>query len=76
MSSLLRVLKSLLSSLGRAEPIRHRQRAQSVFRPSKVHRQQTQNVGVVDINPTNLMTTLRRRYGNDGFEVHVGGKRA
>ena len=71
MTGLLKRLRKILPNLGVIRPASHQQSAQAVPQLSKPSQRQLQNVGVVDINPRNLMTTLRRRYGDDGFEVHV-----
>lgn len=71
MLDLLKLLRKILSSLGFKQPVSHQQRAQKRPHSAKHTQQQIQNVGVVDIDPKNLMMTLRRRYGEDGFEVHV-----
>lgn len=53
------------------QPVVHQQRAYSGPRYSIFGRKKTQDIGVVDIDPDKLMTTLRRRYGENGFQVHV-----
>jgi hypothetical protein len=71
MTGIVKVLRRILSNVRFTQPVSHQQHAYSAPLSPRSGQEQIQNVGVVDIDPKNLMTTLRRRYGNDGFEVHV-----
>jgi hypothetical protein len=71
MTGIVKVLRRILLNFRSTQPVSHQRHAHSVPHSSRPGQEQIQNVGVVDIDPKNLMTTLRRRYGNDGFEVHV-----